>query len=147
MKQYAFSDAQFMSAREKALVLKAWVRFLKNGLRWEAFSDGLYLHLINHCSFSAHYNRPGFYTAYFQNGENTMRFFLQFDKRGKCRSAEYGDSWWHTGDYEDVNRAMIDEVVPFIPALLEQASEKAKHADLAEALRLGSKHGFDIRRG
>jgi len=31
MKQYAFRDAQFMSAREKALVLKDWVRFLKNG--------------------------------------------------------------------------------------------------------------------
>jgi hypothetical protein len=51
MKQYAFSDAEFLSAREKLLVLKAWVRFLKNGLRWEDFSDRLYKHLINHCSF------------------------------------------------------------------------------------------------
>src|SRR5207245_10219143 len=54
MKQYAFRDAEFMSAREKALVLKAWVRFLKNGLREEDFSDRLYTHLINHCSFIAH---------------------------------------------------------------------------------------------
>ncbi len=52
MKQYAFSDSVFMSAREKALVLKAWVRFLKNGLRREDFSGKLYKHLINHCGLS-----------------------------------------------------------------------------------------------
>ena len=86
MKQYAFNGAQFLSAREKALVLKAWVRFLKNGLRWEDFSDRLYTHLINHCSFIAYYNRTKFYAMYFTNGEGTMRFLSQFDKRGECRS-------------------------------------------------------------
>ena len=87
MKQYAFRDAEFMSTREKALVLKAWVRFLKNGLRPEDFSDRLYTHLMLHCSFIAHYNRAGFYATYFENGEDTRRFLSQFDKRGECRPA------------------------------------------------------------
>lgn len=148
MKQHAFGDAQFMSAREKALVLKDWVRLLKNGLRWEDFSGRLYRHLITHCSFIAHHDRAGFYAAYFENGEDTLRFLSQFDEGGDCRSAEYGDSWWcNKGDYEDVNGAMIEEASRFIPLLMKRAWQRAKKSDLAEARRLAAKHGFEIRRG
>ena len=147
MKQYAFSDSEFMSAREKALVQKAWVRFLKNGLRREDFSDRLYKHLINHCGFIAHYSRTGFYSTYFDNGEDTTRFLSQFDKRGDCLSVEYGASWWLHGDNEDVNAAMIEEASAYIPALLGQASGKAKETDLAEAQRLAAKHDFKIQQG
>ncbi len=146
MKQYAFSDSEFMSAREKALVQKAWVRFLKNGLREEDFSDRLYKHLINHCGFIAHYSRAGYYATFFENGEDTIRFLSQFDKRGECRSVEYGASWWLNGDYEDLNGAMIEEASRYIPSLLEQASAKAK-IDLAEAQRLAARHGFKIQQG
>ena len=145
MKQYAFGDAQFLSAREKTLVLKAWVRFLKNGLRSEDFSDRLYKHLINHCGFIAHYSRAGYYATYFENGEDTTRFLSQFDKRGgEYRSVEYGGSW-RLVEYEDLNRAMIEEASGYIPALMEQASAKAKEADLTEARRLAAKHGFQIQ--
>lgn len=34
MKQYQFRDAEFMSAREKEIVLETWVRFLRGGLRF-----------------------------------------------------------------------------------------------------------------
>ena len=146
MKQYAFRDSEFMSAREKLLVLKAWVRFLKNGLRREDFSDRLYRHLINHCGFIAHYSRAGYYATYFENGEDTTRFLSQFDKRGECRSVEYEGSWFD-GEYEDLRRAMIEEASGYIPALMEQASAKAKEADLAEARRLAAKHGFEIQQG
>ena len=148
MKQYAIRDAEFMSAREKALVLKAWVRFLKNGLRGEDFSVRLYEHLIYHCSFIAHYDRSGFYATYFENGEDSTRFLSQFDKRGECQSVEYGGlGWQSSGDYEDLNRAMIEEGSRYIPALMEQASGKAKEADLTEARRLAAKHGFQIQQG
>ena len=144
MKQYVFRDSEFMSAREKLLVQKAWVRFLKNGLRSEDFSDRLYKHLINHCGFIAHYSRAGYYTTYFENGEDTRRFLSQFDKRGECRSVEYGGAWGN-GEYEDLRRAMIEEASGYIPALIEQASVKAKESDLAEARRLAAKHGFQIQ--
>jgi len=134
MKQYAFNGAQFLSAREKALVLKAWVRFLKNGLRWEDFSDRLYTHLSLHCSFIAHHNRAEFYATYFENGEDTSAVIA-------CPS-----SMGHR-DNEDVNEAMIEEASAYIPALLGQASGKAKETDLAEAQRLAAKHDFKIQQG
>ncbi len=147
MKQYVFRDSEFMSAGEKLLVQKAWVRFLKNGLRRQDFSDRLYQHLINHCGFIAHYSRAGYYTTYFENGEDTMRFLSQFDKRGgEYRSVEYGGSW-RLVEYEDLNKAMIEEASGYIPALMEQASAKAKEADLTEARRLAAKHGFRIQQG
>jgi len=146
MKQYVFRDSEFMSAGEKLLVQKAWVRFLKNGLRRQDFSDRLYQHLINHCGFIAHYSRAGYYTTYFENGEDTMRFLSQFDKRGECRSVEYGGAWGN-GEYEDLRRAMIEEASPYIPALMEQASGNARESDLAEARRLAAKHGFQIQQG
>ena len=75
MDKYEFRDVRFMSARDKELVLKAWVRFLRNGLRFEDFSRRLYEHLHLHCSFIAHYDRVGFYRTYFENGEETQRCF------------------------------------------------------------------------
>jgi len=146
MKQYVFRDVEYMSAREKVLVLKAWVRFLKNGLRWEDFADRLYKHLINHCGFIAHYSRAGYYATYFENGEETKRLLSQFDKRGECRSVEYGGSWFD-GLYEDLRKAMVEEASGYIPALMEQAAGKAKETDLAEAQRLAAKHGFKIQQG
>jgi len=143
--QYTFSDGEFMSARERELVLKAWVRFLKRGLRFADFTKRLYEHLIQHCSFIAHYNRGGFYQTYLGSGEDTVRFLSQFDKRGECRSVEYGGPWLH-GDYADLNGAMVEEVAPYLPALLESAQQSQRNADLAEAGRFLAKHGLQRQR-
>jgi hypothetical protein len=90
MKQYEFRDTEFMGAREKELVLKSWVRFLKHGLRYEDFSRRLYEHLHVHCLFIAHYDRAGFYRTYFSNGEDTALFLSQFDKRGNAARLSTG---------------------------------------------------------
>lgn len=37
-----FTDVKFQTAKEKEQALKAWVRFLKSGLRWEQFTKALY---------------------------------------------------------------------------------------------------------
>jgi hypothetical protein len=142
--EYAFCDGQFMSAREKALVLKAWLRFLQNGLRFEDFTKRLYEHLHLHCSFIAHYNRAGFYAEYFEHGEDTAQFLSQFDARGECRSVEYGWTLWLQGDYADLNQAMIDEGTKCIPSLMEKARQSGRDADLAEARRLLGKHGLQL---
>ncbi len=140
---YIFRKVEFMSVRDKQLVLKAWVRFLKNGLRFADFTKRLYEHLHLHCSFIAHYNRLGFYSTYFENGEDTVKFLSQFDKRGECRSVEYGGSWWLGGDYDDLNRAMIEEAAKFIPALVEKAQTEQQGADVAHARALLAKHGLE----
>jgi hypothetical protein len=145
MKKYEFRDAAFMSAREKQLVLKAWVRFLRKGLKFEDFTKRLYEHLHLHCQFIAHYNRAGFYQTYFERGEDTVLFLSQFDKRGECRSVEYGMTIWRDGDYGDLARAMIEEASPYIPRLMEEAQVREREADLAEAQRLLAKHGRELR--
>jgi len=142
--QHNFRDAEFMSAREKELVEKAWVRFLKNGLRIQDFTDRLYRHLTLHCSFIAHYNRAGFYQTYFENGEDPVRFLSQFDKRGECRSVEYGGRWWLSGQYQDLNRAMIEEAVPYIPVFMENAQARQREADIAQARELLAKHDLTL---
>ena len=143
MQQYAFRDAEFMSAREKELVLNAWVRFLKHGLRFEDFSDRLYQHLHLHCGFIAHYNRQGFYATYFESGEDTVRFLSQFDRRGGRLSVEYGGTLWSMREYADLKEAMIKEGAAFIPKLIESAQIKQRDSDLAVARGLLQKHGVD----
>jgi hypothetical protein len=139
---YRFSDSEFMPARRKELVLRAWVRFLKHGLRFADFTKGLYEHLILHCSFIAHYDRGGFYGTYFESGGDTARFLSQFDKRGEGRSVEYGGNWWLHGEYADLNRAMVEEAAPYLPSLIEDAKHAEREADLGEARRLLAKHGL-----
>jgi hypothetical protein len=131
-----------MSAAQKTTVLRAWVRFLKTGLRFDQFTKALYDHLIQHCSFIAHYNRAEFYNHYFEAGDSTAFFLSQFDSRGRCLSVEYGGRHWLSGDYEDVNRAMIAEGGAFIPSLLDTARRKQEAADIATATALLAKHGI-----
>jgi len=139
--EYRFQDVQFMSAAEKKTTLRAWVRFLKNGLRSQDFTKGLYHHLIQHCSFIAHYNRAGFYAHYFESGDSTVHFLSQFDPRGPCLSVEYGYRGWLSGDYSDLNLAMVSEAATFIPALLDAARRTQRTADIAAAATLLARHG------
>jgi hypothetical protein len=131
-----------MSAAQKTTTLRAWVRFLKSGLQFEHFTKALYDHLIQHCSFIAHYNRAGFYSHYFEAGDSTGLFLSQFDTRGPCFSVEYGGHHWLSGDYADINRAMISEGEGFIPSLLDTAHRRQEAADIATATALLAKHGI-----
>lgn len=72
---YKFTNTEFLSAKEKELVLRAWERFLKNGLQKKDFTKRLYEHLHLHCGFIAHYDINGFYGEYFQSPADTDRFF------------------------------------------------------------------------
>lgn len=140
--RHEFRDTQFMSATQKAAVLTAWVRFLKGGLRIEQFTKSLYNHLIQHCCFIAHYSRSGFYSHYFESGDSIALFLSQFDARGPCLSVEYGGRYWLTGDYEDVNRAMVAEATTHVPALQSAAYRRQQAADITAAAALLAKHGL-----
>lgn len=97
---YAFSDAEFMSADDKRKVLKQWRTFLESGLKQEKFTKRLYQHLHLHCGFIAHYNINGFYGTYFNgNYEDVKTFFSHFE----------GEGYHYTNDYEDINKAMAFE--------------------------------------
>lgn len=130
-------DVQFMTAKEKALVLKAWFKFVLGGFRLEDFTDRLYKHLTNHASFIAHYNRGGFFGTYFENANETIHFMSQFTRVSGCVSIEYGDRHWLTCDeYDDLNGAMVDCLAPHLPAILKklnQGAVESARADVAAA--------------
>ncbi len=54
-----FTDARFLTAHQKRNVFRAWIRFVRSGFDLGSFTKALYNHLIQHCSFIAHYNRGG----------------------------------------------------------------------------------------
>ncbi len=138
-------DTKFMPARERGLVLRQWETFLRNGCRREDFTNALYHHLMQHCSFIAHYNRDGFYQTYFCEGEDTAHFLTQFDRSKGCRSVEYGMTYWLTAeDYSDINSAMVDVAAKYIPILTQAAKAKQKEADIARARVLLAKHGVSL---
>jgi hypothetical protein len=137
-----FKDVQFMSAKEKELVLAQWKRFMERGFGFEHFTDRIYKHLTLHCSFIAHFNRNGFYSTYFENPEATIRFLNQFDSDNGRRSAEYGSTWWLEGDYADINRAMCEVVDAIKGRLYSELTQKVRGRDLAIASQLLAKHGI-----
>ena len=65
-----FKDSEFMTAKEKGLVLAQWRRFVERGFNFEHFSDRIYKHLTLHASFIAHFDRR----AIAINGGQTRHF-------------------------------------------------------------------------
>ncbi|GAI61754.1 unnamed protein product [marine sediment metagenome] len=123
--------------------------FLKSGLVKGKFTKALYEHLINHCSFIAHYDIHGFYATYFESGDDTRHFLSQFDTRqGMPRSIEYGYPNWFMGeDYYDINTEMCRIAWRYIPALELKAKNDQRHTDLAHAEVLLKKHGLSLPGG
>jgi hypothetical protein len=116
-----FKDVEFMTAREKELVLKNWRNFLKNGLQKQHFTKRLYEHLHLHCGYIANFNIHGFFSVYFEAGQDTERFFEHF-----CNytAANYGAN----GDYGDVNTAMRQVYEEFKPSILSKAQVDIVHS-------------------
>lgn len=136
-------DAKFMTAVEKEKVLRSWERFLSSGCSKTQFSKALYQHLINHCSFIAHYNIDGFYSTYFEEGEDTVNFLSQFDNsNGVPKSIEYGWTLWYTDpEYNDLNSEMCRVGSKYVPVLIKVARLKQEKVDTSRAEALLAKHG------
>lgn len=111
-----FKDTQFMTAKEKKLVLKNWKTFLRHGLNKQHFTKRLYEHLHLHCGFIAHYDIHGFYSTYFEAGQDTERFFEHF-----CTytTANYGANV----DYDDINTAMRQVYDGYKDAIKKKAED------------------------
>ena len=139
-------ETRFMSAAEKQKVLRQWELFLKSGLNKDKFTKALYHHLTLHCSFIAHYNLHGFYSTYFESGDDIKTFFSQFDNRnGIPTSVEYGMIYWYTDpDYNDINSEMCRVASKYIPGITRSASACQRLADISQAQALLAKHGMTI---
>lgn len=117
---YVFNDERFMSAGDKWRVLRAWRRFIRGGFHYSQFSEGLYRLLIQAASFTANWNRYGFWQHYFGSDANARQlaaFLNQFG--GDGQSAEYWGTWWLGGTAADLKEAMCREMEVIYPALLQ----------------------------
>jgi len=122
-----FTDVEFMTAKEKELVLKNWRTFLKHGLQKQHFTKRLYEHLHLHCGFIANFNIHGFYSTYFEAGQDTERLFEHF-----CNytAANYGAN----SDYDDVNTEMRQVYEEFKAKILSETEADITHSlDVLEA--------------
>ena len=119
-----FTNAEFMTAKEKELVLKNWGTFLKHSLKKQHFTKRLYQHLHLHCGYIACYNQSGFYSAYFKAGQDIERFFEHF-----CTytTGNYGANV----DFDDLNAAMRQVYEKY-----KNAIKKKAETDIAESLNL-----------
>ena len=144
-----FHDAKFMSEAEKSKVLRHWEMFLRSNLEKDKFTQALYHHLTQHCSFIAHYDIHGFYATYFENGETTLAFLSQFDTRnGIPKSIEYGMTYWLTDeDYYDINTEMCRIAWRYMPVLELKARNDQRHSDLTHAEFLLRKLGMNLPGG
>lgn len=142
----AMRSVKFMPAEEKRKVLKQWELFLKSGLEREKFTKLLYNHLIQHCSFIAHYDIHGFYSTYFVEGEDTVHFLSQFDGRdGIPESVEYHMTGWITNEeYGDINCEMVRIASKYIPRLMTASVNKQMVDDVTRAKLLLEKHGIKV---
>lgn len=126
-------STKFMSAEEKGKVLKDWQRFIENDFDKAKFTKRLYNHLIQHCSFIAHYNQGGFYGTYFEDPEDSMKFIKQFDREQGCVSIEYGMTYWlNNDDYRDINTAMVNVFEPYKAKIYSSLKKRAKENKLAQ---------------
>ena len=133
-----------MTAQKKEKVLRNWESFLKSGCSRTQFTKALYEHLINHCSFIAHYDIHGFYATYFEEGEDTVQFLSQFDdSNGVPKSIEYGMLHWYLDpDYNDLNFELCRVASKYIPVLTKIARLNQIKADTSRARILLAKHGL-----
>lgn len=138
-KSNLFADAQYMTAREKVLVLKNWRSFLKHGLKKEHFTKRLYQHLHLHCGFIAHYNIHGFYSTYFEAGQDTQKFFETL-----CSNINgiYG-----SGEYHDLDAAMLEVYQEFKDTLLTTAEDDIlRRLDVLEASAMRARKNSEFAR-
>ncbi len=129
-----FTDAQYMTAQQKRRILGDWGRFFETRMDYKRFTKRLYEHLTLHCSFIAHFNRQGFFDTYFADPEALQRFLDQFDRSKGCVSTEYGMTYWIrdgndvSAQHYDLNSALVDAIAHMLPALREQARQRAVDA-------------------
>jgi hypothetical protein len=115
-----------MSAAEKEKVLKECQKFIKSDFSKAKFTKPLHEHLTLHCSFIAHFNQQGFYSSYFDDPEDTLKFLRQFDRDYNCTGVEYGSTHWlDSVDYTDINTAMVGASEPYKSHIYKRLIEKA----------------------
>jgi len=143
-----FTDAEFMTAKEKAAVLKDWERLLKAmatgdfgsteetecGRKSSKFTKRLYNHLHLHCGHIAHYNQSGFFYAQFGDSEKIINFVETF----------HSHTTFCASDYRDITRAMGQMLVDYGPKIVARCIVAEREQDITVGKALLAKHGITV---
>lgn len=135
-KQGPFQDTQFMTAKQKAKVVRDLELFILARLAMTSglgtnydfvlgrFSKALYDHLHLHCGYVAHYNRLGFFSAQL---EQTPQFAKNIQRWSTGQNG-YGSvlAW---GDYEDIGKAMQAVTQAYLSEVLDLNNQEIQAAD------------------
>lgn len=99
-----FTDVQFMTAAQKMLTFRQWVRFLDSACSYDQWvkSKRVYEHFHQHCGHIAEYDIHGFYHAWWAQPETRMQA-LGYVLRDE--SAGFGGRR-SLPEYQDLNDAM-----------------------------------------
>ena len=133
-----FTDTEFMTAKEKTMVYKTWVRFidlLADGdiiNAEKAFSNRLYTHLMQNCGYIAHYDKNGFWHTYFEGYVNVDSFFKNWENDYK--------GWMN--DYSDINKAMQEYVAPKIKDIIALQYSKERKDAILQAKHAVKQYGL-----
>ena len=144
LKDIELKDSEFMTAKEKKMVLKQWERFLRGGMAEKDFSKRIYEHLYLHCSFIAHYDQHGFYGTFFTDPEQSIEFLHHFDTDFGGVNGEYRTTWWVEDEYGDINSEMCKIADKYKAGLYERLESEARSGDIEMAKMLLGKHGISV---
>ena len=133
-----FTDGQYTKAKDKELIYKAMVNFIKNDFAVNKFTKALYTHLSLNFGFIAHYNLHGFYQKRFADPEGRIKTYEAISHAaGHDLNKE---------DCGDLNRAIKELVVKNEAKFVDDAQELKKknmleqHGKLTRELeRMGHK--------
>jgi len=61
-------------------IIKIFKKFIDSGFNRHFFTQNLYQYICCHCNFIAHYNIHGFYTQFFTNVNDVIKFVESFER-------------------------------------------------------------------
>lgn len=129
-----FTPTQWSTVEEKATFGNTLLHFIDSGFRETLFTKKFYDRLMNTFGHIAHYSREGFFSEWFTNEVDRLRF-LQHLLQWPC----YGDP---TFTFCDVERAVQREVRSrnYFRRQQEVVAEAVRNAEMATLERLEAKY-------
>lgn len=113
-----FHDGKYNTTKDKEKIAKAWVRFLKGGLKKPQFTSALYKHLSLYFGFIAHCNIHGFYEERFEEWEGRLQTFHQIKF---APSYMFNDG--NTSGNGDLNMYIQEKANEFYDEIAERANQ------------------------
>ena len=133
---FAFTETKVASAADQHRIIRHWQRFLRTLANFysdkerlqHAFTELLYSHLRECCSFFPRWGREDFFAHFFMAPAATRRFLYQFDssRNPEGKSAELDIMHWLYAESRNVNESMRKSLKPQMAKRIEEELQAAE---------------------